>query len=89
MELLSRYADLPPSELYERAIRPTAPLAVEVQKRPETRCRRRSSTGVVRNKRFDDYGRGESKMDWTTIAFIGAVIVVGGLGFYIMKPEKK
>ena len=27
-------------------------------------------------------------MDWTTIAFVVAVIVVGGLGFYIMKPEK-
>ena len=28
-------------------------------------------------------------MDWTTIAFVVAVIVVGGVGFYIMKPDKK
>jgi len=28
-------------------------------------------------------------MDWTTIAFIVAVIVLGAGGFYMMKPEKK
>jgi len=28
-------------------------------------------------------------MDWTTIAFIVAVIVIGAGGFYVMRPEKK
>src|SRR3954471_24973598 len=28
-------------------------------------------------------------MDWTTLAFIAAVIVVGAGGFYVMRPEKK
>ena len=27
-------------------------------------------------------------MDWTTIAFLVTVIVLGAAGFYIMKPEK-
>ena len=38
---------------------------------------------------FRAFSRRRKSMDWTTIAFIVAVIVVGTLGFYVMKPEKK
>ena len=35
-----------------------------------------------------DEGKGAA-MDWTTIAFVVAVIAVAIIGFYMLKPEKK